>query len=225
MSNPPEQGLPITVRSSSSPHRPLPTATCTWAIWVGPYLGADAYVRFQRMNGAQVFHIAGSDDFQSYVVGAARRDGRSCAETAAHYSAEILATHQLMDIEHRRVHGVRGRARLSRAGATILRRWPPPTLVTVRRTRRCSTARPANTSMKSMHPAVARPAAARPAATCARSAASRTSAPTWSSAGRRLVRPPPVVGELSRYSLALSELQADVRLTTGSAGCRPGSRN
>lgn len=64
----------------------------------GPYLGADAYVRFQRMNGAQAFHIAGSDDFQSYVAGAARRDGRSCPETAAYYSAEILATHQLMDI-------------------------------------------------------------------------------------------------------------------------------
>lgn len=64
----------------------------------GPYLGADAYVRFQRMNGKQAFHIAGSDDFQSYVAGAARRDGRSCPETAAYYSAEILATHQLMDI-------------------------------------------------------------------------------------------------------------------------------
>ena len=64
----------------------------------GPYLGADAYVRFQRMNGAQVFHIAGSDDFQSYVAGAARAEGRSCAETAAHYSAEIYATHRLLDI-------------------------------------------------------------------------------------------------------------------------------
>ncbi|HJQ02901.1 MAG TPA: class I tRNA ligase family protein [Jatrophihabitans sp.] len=64
----------------------------------GPYLGADAYVRFQRMNGAEVFHIAGSDDFQSYVASAAVRDGRSYAETAAHYSAEIYATHQLFDI-------------------------------------------------------------------------------------------------------------------------------
>jgi methionyl-tRNA synthetase len=64
----------------------------------GPYLGADAYVRFQRMNGAEVYHIAGSDDFQSFVAGAARRDGRSCADTAAHFSAEILATHRLMDI-------------------------------------------------------------------------------------------------------------------------------
>jgi methionyl-tRNA synthetase len=64
----------------------------------GPYLGADAYVRYQRMTGAQVFHIAGSDDFQSYVAGAARRDGRTPAETAAHFSQEILLTHRLMDI-------------------------------------------------------------------------------------------------------------------------------
>ncbi len=65
----------------------------------GPYLGADAYVRFQRMNGATVFHIAGSDDYQSYVAGAARRIGQSPSQTAAHFSAEILATHRLMDIE------------------------------------------------------------------------------------------------------------------------------
>jgi methionyl-tRNA synthetase len=64
----------------------------------GPYLGADVYTRFQRMNGARVWHIAGSDDFQSYVAGTARSEGRTPAETAAHYSAEILATHKLMDI-------------------------------------------------------------------------------------------------------------------------------
>ncbi|KJY42746.1 methionyl-tRNA synthetase [Streptomyces sp. NRRL B-1568] len=65
----------------------------------GPYLGADAYVRFQRMNGAQAWHLTGSDDFQSYVQAAARRDGTEPAETAAHYSAEITATLKLMDIE------------------------------------------------------------------------------------------------------------------------------
>ncbi|MDH6110351.1 methionyl-tRNA synthetase [Kitasatospora sp. MAP12-15] len=64
----------------------------------GPYLGADAFVRYQRMNGTQAWHLTGSDDFQSYVVGAADRDGRTPAETAAHYSAEIAATLQLMDI-------------------------------------------------------------------------------------------------------------------------------
>lgn len=58
----------------------------------GPYLGADAFVRFQRMNGADAWHLTGSDDYQSWVVGAARREGRTPAETAAHYSAEIART-------------------------------------------------------------------------------------------------------------------------------------
>jgi methionyl-tRNA synthetase len=64
----------------------------------GPYLGADAYVRYQRMNGARAWHLTGSDDFQSYVLGAARREGHGPAETAAHYSAEIAETLRLMDI-------------------------------------------------------------------------------------------------------------------------------
>ncbi|MGK5628517.1 class I tRNA ligase family protein [Streptomyces sp. URMC 123] len=64
----------------------------------GPYLGADAYVRFQRMNGTRAWHLTGSDDFQSYVLGAARAENRGPAETAAHYSAEIAETLRLMDI-------------------------------------------------------------------------------------------------------------------------------
>ncbi|SES04844.1 methionyl-tRNA synthetase [Streptomyces sp. yr375] len=64
----------------------------------GPYLGADAYTRFQRMNGARVWHLTGSDDFQSYVTAAARAEDRTPAETAAHYSAEIAETLRLMDI-------------------------------------------------------------------------------------------------------------------------------
>lgn len=65
----------------------------------GPYLGADVFVRYQRMIGAKAWHITGSDDFQSYVVGTARREGRGPAETAAYYSAEILTTLKLMDID------------------------------------------------------------------------------------------------------------------------------
>ncbi|MFI5551978.1 class I tRNA ligase family protein [Streptomyces sp. NPDC051738] len=65
----------------------------------GPYLGADAYVRFQRMQGTEVWHLTGSDDFQSYVVDCARREEREPARTAEHYSAEIAATLRLMDIE------------------------------------------------------------------------------------------------------------------------------
>ncbi|MFM9499704.1 class I tRNA ligase family protein [Streptomyces galilaeus] len=64
----------------------------------GPYLGADVFVRFQRMNGSEAWHLTGSDDYQSYVVDAALREGREPAETAAHYSAEIAQTLALMDI-------------------------------------------------------------------------------------------------------------------------------
>jgi methionyl-tRNA synthetase len=64
----------------------------------GPYLGADVYVRFQRMNGVAAWHLTGSDDYQSYVVECAAREGREPAQTAAHYSAEIAATLDLMDI-------------------------------------------------------------------------------------------------------------------------------
>ncbi|TDD34950.1 cupin domain-containing protein [Actinomadura sp. KC06] len=64
----------------------------------GPYLGADAFTRFQRMNGARAYHLTGSDDFQSYVADLADRQGETPAEVAAHYSAEIAATLALMDI-------------------------------------------------------------------------------------------------------------------------------
>jgi methionyl-tRNA synthetase len=65
----------------------------------GPYLGTDVFVRFQRMNGHNAWHLAATDDFQSYVVECARREGRGPRETAAYYSAEIEATLRLMDIE------------------------------------------------------------------------------------------------------------------------------
>lgn len=65
----------------------------------GPYLGTDVFVRFQRMNGANIWHLAATDDFQSYVAECARREGRTPAEVAEHYAAEIVETLALMDIE------------------------------------------------------------------------------------------------------------------------------
>jgi methionyl-tRNA synthetase len=65
----------------------------------GPYFGADVFVRFQRLNGVRAWHLTGSDDFEAWVVSCARQEGRSPAQTAAHYSAEIAATLRLMDIE------------------------------------------------------------------------------------------------------------------------------
>lgn len=65
----------------------------------GPYLGADAFVRFQRMNGVAAWHLTGSDDYQSYVVECARREGSTPERTAAHHGAEIAETLRLMDID------------------------------------------------------------------------------------------------------------------------------
>lgn len=65
----------------------------------GPYLGADVYVRYQRLIGNRAWHLTGSDDFQSYVAAVAARDHTTPAEVAAHYSAEIAAILTAMDIE------------------------------------------------------------------------------------------------------------------------------
>ncbi|RFS84313.1 methionine--tRNA ligase [Actinomadura spongiicola] len=77
---------------------PTPNGDLHLGHLAGPYLGADAFVRFQRMNGAAAWHLTGSDDFQSYVVERARRDGRDCTATARHYSAEIAETLALLDV-------------------------------------------------------------------------------------------------------------------------------
>lgn len=65
----------------------------------GPYLGADAFVRFQRMNGQRAWHLTGSDDFQSYVAALAEQIGEPPEDVAARYSREIRETLRLMDIE------------------------------------------------------------------------------------------------------------------------------
>ncbi|MDK9499266.1 class I tRNA ligase family protein [Streptomyces katrae] len=77
---------------------PTPNGDLHLGHLAGPYLGADAYVRFQRMNGAEAYHLTGSDDYQSYVAAAGLTEGRTPAGTAAHYSAEIAETLRLMDI-------------------------------------------------------------------------------------------------------------------------------
>ncbi|MEV7994256.1 class I tRNA ligase family protein [Streptomyces sp. NPDC086077] len=64
----------------------------------GPYLGADVYVRYQRLIGNEAWHLTGSDDFQSYVTAVAARQDSTSAEVAAHFSAEIAATLAAMDI-------------------------------------------------------------------------------------------------------------------------------
>lgn len=87
-------GRPVFVFSTP----PTPNGDLHLGHLSGPYLGADVFVRFQRMNGTSAWHLTGSDDFQSYVVTTAAREGRTPAEAAAYYSAEILQTLRLMDI-------------------------------------------------------------------------------------------------------------------------------
>lgn len=64
----------------------------------GPYLGADIYVRFLRATGHTAYHLTGSDDFQSYVVGRARQEESSPQEVADRYSSAIRETLDMMDI-------------------------------------------------------------------------------------------------------------------------------
>jgi methionyl-tRNA synthetase len=87
-------GRPVFVFSTP----PTPNGDLHLGHLSGPYLGADVYVRFQRLNGTDAWHLTGSDDYQSYVVECAEREGRPPAETAAHYSAEIRKTLELLDI-------------------------------------------------------------------------------------------------------------------------------
>ncbi|WP_198021382.1 class I tRNA ligase family protein [Burkholderia sp. WSM2232] len=64
----------------------------------GPYFAADVYVRYLRAKGIRAYHLSGSDDYQSYVVGRARDEGSTPRAVAAHYSSEILATLGMMGI-------------------------------------------------------------------------------------------------------------------------------
>ena len=86
---------PVFVFSSA----PTPNGDLHLGHLSGPFFGADVFVRYQRMRGVDAWYLTGSDDFQSYVVAAARREGGTPAELAAHYSAKIRETLRLMDIE------------------------------------------------------------------------------------------------------------------------------
>ena len=87
-------GRPVFVFSTP----PTPNGDLHLGHLSGPYLGADVFVRFQRMNGVAAYHLTGSDDFQSYVLSRAQKENTEPRRVAAHYGAEIRATLSLMDI-------------------------------------------------------------------------------------------------------------------------------
>jgi methionyl-tRNA synthetase len=58
----------------------------------GPYLGADVFARFLRMQGHEVSYVTGSDDFQSYVAGKALLTGDSPRNVADQNAARIQET-------------------------------------------------------------------------------------------------------------------------------------
>lgn len=63
----------------------------------GPYLGADIYTRFQRMNGRDAYHLTGSDDYQSYVESRGKAEGVGPQTIAERYCKEIVETLELLD--------------------------------------------------------------------------------------------------------------------------------
>jgi len=55
----------------------------------GPYMGADVFRRYRLLFGETVLYVSGTDNSQTYVVGAARRAGLSPETLAAQSTAAI----------------------------------------------------------------------------------------------------------------------------------------
>lgn len=66
----------------------------------GPYLGADVYKRFEQMRGREVYHLTGSDDYQSYVRSLARKQERNESYICTHYASRIREVLDLFKVEH-----------------------------------------------------------------------------------------------------------------------------
>ena len=98
----------------------------------GPYLGTDAFVRFQRMNGAEVYHLAATDDFQSYVARVRpTREAAPRPRSPQSYAAEIEQTLAAMDIHPDQINHTSTEPGYARGAAGVLhpagrlRHWSP----------------------------------------------------------------------------------------------------
>lgn len=65
----------------------------------GPYLGADLFCRFQKMNGNSALYLSGSDDNQSYVRLKALQNEKSPAEVADYYSSRVRDAFSLANFD------------------------------------------------------------------------------------------------------------------------------
>lgn len=65
----------------------------------GPYLAADVFTRYQKMNGNKVVYICSGDDHQSYVETMAQKKGLDPRELTRFYTIEIKKTLRSANIE------------------------------------------------------------------------------------------------------------------------------
>lgn len=65
----------------------------------GPFTAADIYKRFLQLNGKEVYHVTGSDDYQSYVLLKAIQREEDPKDTAEYFSDHIEKTFRNFDIE------------------------------------------------------------------------------------------------------------------------------
>lgn len=65
----------------------------------GPYLGADAFARYRRMQGHDVAYVTGADVHQSYVVRMAERLGTTPQAISDRFAGRIEETLRAADIE------------------------------------------------------------------------------------------------------------------------------
>ena len=68
---------------------PTPNGDLHLGHLAGPYLGADAYVRYMRMRGADAHGVGGLDEHQAFVLRAAEQEGVAPEVVADRFAGEI----------------------------------------------------------------------------------------------------------------------------------------
>jgi methionyl-tRNA synthetase len=82
--------------STSSPN---PNGDIHLGHLAGPFLSANIYARYRRMQGDEVFFQSGTDDYQSWTVSMAEKMGMTPGAMAAQYGAMIAESCRMASIE------------------------------------------------------------------------------------------------------------------------------